>query len=251
MPGYGFARKVAAAALGGAVLFTVTGCGLLGDDGGKPAAIVIPSKDALTTESSPPTLSESTSVSRPQRSYTIAPGDSYRAVIDDAPHVGVGDFHLGATTPTGDRADNLSGVHFSTPDRSVVCSTGNNGADALVCSSSEVRGTATPPAGTPAGCDWSRDLVVLNSDSLSAGACANLYPVLYRSHILEFGTALSADSFSCLSDVDGLYCLESASDRGFALTRSGYREIQGNDRAPVALRGTASSTDTTSPSPTR
>lgn len=245
-------RRLLAAVLIGAVLPATAGCSLLAEESSAPKPIVIPETDELITESATPSLSVSTSVTRPSQSFAVAPADSYRRAIDTAPRVGVGDYHRGATSPAGERSDDLSGVHFSTPDRNVRCSTGNNGADALVCAADRVRGRATPPVGSPDGCTWETDLVVLNADGVSAGACANLFPVLYRSQLLEYGNTLSAGGFSCLSDVDGIYCLESSSDKGFAITRSGYEEISGDDRAPAALRGSApSSQPSSAPVPTR
>ncbi len=239
--GTGPARSAALAA-GLALVFAAAGCGLLTEEG-RPTAIEIPGTDALITESAAPTTTTTTSrrEDRESPSYTVPAGDSYAGVIGSAPRVGVSSFHIGATSPAGERVDGVSGVHFSTPDRAVRCSTGNAGTRSLACAGDAIGGRPSPGPGTPDGCTWQRDLLVLSADGPAAGACANLYPVLYRSHILEYGSAISAGDFSCLSDVDGLYCLESRSGNGFAITRSGYSDIHADDRVSPQLSGGSAS----------
>ncbi len=220
-------------------LLATAGCSLLDEASSAPSAIKIPETNAPSTEVVPSTLPPTTSNRTPtSRSYTVAADDTYRRVISDAPAVGVGAFHLGATTATGERMEGVSGVHFSTPDRQIRCSTGNNGANALVCAGDEAVGRAVPPADAPAGCDWDRQLTVLSSTGAAAGGCSNMYPVLFRSQILEYNSAIRAGSFSCLNDVSGLYCLDSESEEGFALTRDGFEQITGDDPAPDALVAT-------------
>lgn len=250
MQGYGFTgrrpttgptaralRRGAIAAAAALAVLATSACGLLESPDG-PGAIDIPSTNALITESPPSSLPPtSTTSSRTRSSYTAPAEDSYKRAISNAPRVGVSSFHIGATTETGERMNELSGVHFSTPDRNVRCSTGNNGAGALVCTGEQIRGPRSAGSNTPEGCDWKSDLAVLNSEGIDTGGCANLYPVLYRSHILEYGTTIVTGSFSCLSDVAGLFCLDSASDAGFAITRQGYEEIQSDDRAPREILG--------------
>lgn len=247
-----------AGALAGIALFAVSGCSLLDQASSAPSAINIPGTNEPSTETVPSTLPPTaTNQTRATRSYTVAEDDTYRRVISDAPMVGLGTFHIGAATATGERLDNVSGVHFSTPDRNFRCSTGNNGANALVCAGDKIRGRVAAPPGAPTGCDWDPQLAVLSSSGAAAGGCANLYPVLFRSHILEFGSAIRAGSFSCLNDVSGLYCLDSDSDDGFALTRDGFQQITGDTHAPDALLtsgGTASHSrgaPRTSATPTR
>lgn len=233
---HGPRRRWTAVALAGVALLAVSSCSLLEQASNTPSAIVIPGTNAPSTETVPSTLpATATGQTRASRSYTVAEGHTYRRVISDAPIVGLGAFHVGATTATGERMDGVSGVHFSTPDRSVRCSTGNNGANALVCAGEQVTGRVAPPPGSPAGCAWDRGLAVLSASGATAGGCGNLYPVLYRSHILEYDAALRAGSFSCLNDVSGLYCLNSDSNEGFALTRDGFQQINGDERVPDSL----------------
>ncbi|GAC56289.1 hypothetical protein GOHSU_04_01580 [Gordonia hirsuta DSM 44140 = NBRC 16056] len=242
MQAYGFLRRapirrLATGLIAATLLAATAGCGLLDQSSSSPAAIEIPGTDAPVTETSPASLpAPSPESSAPaSRSYTVAEADSYRKVIGDAPRVGLGAFHIGATTATGERMDDVSGVHFSTPDRAIRCSTGNNGANALVCAGERIDGRKTPAPHSPDGCAWESHLAVLSGSGAAAGGCANLYPVLFRTHILEFGSALSAGSFSCLSDVSGLYCLDSGSAAGFALTRTGYQPIHADQQAADAL----------------
>lgn len=229
-------RHLIAGALAGLTMLAVSGCSLLEETSREPGALNLPATNAPSTETVPSTLPPTaTDQTTTSRTYSVPEDDTFRQVITDAPAVGVGAFHIGATTATGERMDDVSGVHFSTPDRSYRCSTGNNGANALACVGDKIRGREAAPANAPAGCAWEKNLAVLSSTGSSAGACSNLYPVLYRSHILEFGSAIRAGSFSCLNDVSGLYCLDSGSEDGFALTRSGYQRITGDDRAPDSL----------------
>ncbi|GAA3958183.1 hypothetical protein GCM10022231_17010 [Gordonia caeni] len=258
MQGYGFprqrpttgptapaVRRGALAAVTALAVLTTSACGLLESQNG-PAAIVIPSTNALITESPPSSLPPTSTTSKARSSYTAPAEDSYKRAVSSAPRVGVSSFHIGATTQTGERMNDVSGVHFSTPDRNVRCSTGNNGSGALVCAGEQIRGPRTARSNTPEGCDWKADLAVLNSEGIATGGCANLYPVLYRSHILEYGTTIVTGSFSCLSDVTGLFCLDSASDAGFAISREGYQEIHSDDRAPSEILGGSESTRSSS-----
>jgi hypothetical protein len=95
----------------------------------------------------------------------------------------------------------------------------------------------TPPPDTPTTCQWAGNLVTLDSDGAEDGACSNRYPVLYRSSIVDYGYTISVSRFSCLVEVSGVFCLESRSKSGFALTPTGYRAIEAADRAPAALVG--------------
>lgn len=254
MQGYGFAGRIIATALGAIALLTTAGCAALADDG-RPSAIVIPETNALITESAPTTVSTSVRSSRTPRSYAVPAEDTYAHLIGSAPRVGVADFRVGATSPAGERADRLSGVHFSTPDRSIRCSTGNNSTNALVCASEHVAGPAAAGGNAPAGCLWDRHLAVLNADGAAESNCANLYPVLYRSHILEYNSTILARGYQCLSEVEGLFCLDTKTDYGFAITRSGYESFRGDDPVPSAntARTGGASADSThnSPVPTR
>lgn len=231
-----------------ALTLSLGGCALL-DTEAKPKEIVIPGTDEQSTETAPQSISTS-SVSRTPDSADAPPSDSYEYLIKNAPRLSNSGFRTGSSSATGDREDNLSGFHFSTPDRTVRCSVASADNDALACVGERVRGRSGPPPGTPAGCDWQRDYVILNSDDVRSGACANLYPVKYRSMIVPFGSALHIDRFACLNDFSGLYCLESSSDKGFSITRSGYEEISGQDRAPKSMRGNSDATSSSS-SPNR
>lgn len=256
MQGYGFGWRrcvgaLAAVAAGALVLGAATGCSLLADEG-KPTAINIPTTDALLTESETPSVLTTASRNNSTTSYAVAAGDSYRHAIESATRVGVGNFHRGASTETGERVDGVSGVHFSTPDRAIRCSTGNNSSRALACASASIQGPKSG-ANTPAGCEWQPRLAVLGPDGIDVGACANLYPVLYRSSILEYGSSISAGDYSCLNDADALYCLDSDSGKGFSIGRAGVTDFRGDDRAPASLRGNSAddkSAETDDPTPT-
>ncbi|MFT3661493.1 MAG: hypothetical protein QM809_08860 [Gordonia sp. (in: high G+C Gram-positive bacteria)] len=210
---------------------------------------MIPSTNALVTESSTPTVVPSET--RSTTTETTAADDSYEALIAAAPHGRLADFRQGSTSATSERLQNLSGIHFSTPDRSIRCSTGNSGADALVCVSALADTPSTPPQDAPADCTWATDMVTLNSTGYSAGACADRYPVLHRSQILEYGRSLTVGRYSCLSEVEGLFCLVTDAEEGFALTRDGVEKISAGEPAPARLRGVPendSATSTTAPS---
>ncbi|GAC66525.1 hypothetical protein GS4_02_02360 [Gordonia soli NBRC 108243] len=103
------------------------------------------------------------------------------------------------------------------------------------------------PSLEPSSCRWSSTLVVLDSDGPERGACANRSPVLYRSAIVEYGNTITVSRFSCLSESVGLYCIESGSRSGFAITPTGYRVIDAEDRAPTSLLGGATGDSTDDP----
>jgi len=239
MQAYGHWARLIVTGLCAVAALGLTGCGLL-DEPGNSSPIVIPGTDELSTER-PASISAATSATRSPDRTEVSPADSLDQAIRQARRVSVSNFRIGAVTATGEREDGLSGVHFSTPDRAVRCSTGNNGSDALACVGRKVDGPRRAPSDAPGGCDWDPDLVTLDAENIGRGGCANLYPVLYRSRILEFDSALTANRFSCLSRAAGLYCLESSSGDGFAITRDGFEEINGDDRAPGASSSSAES----------
>ncbi|MFT4087969.1 MAG: hypothetical protein QM658_12645 [Gordonia sp. (in: high G+C Gram-positive bacteria)] len=249
--GYGVRRRrfrtvLAAPASLLLVAGSLTGCSLLNSET-DPKAIVIPSTDALSTEV--PSSTPRSSTSRTADSTELPPGDSYEYVIDNAPRLSNSGFRTGSSTPTGDREDNLAGFHFATPDRSIRCSVGTTDDDVLACVGDKVRGRPGPPPGSPDGCDWKTSYVILSSDDVQAGACSNLYPVMYRSMMVPFGSAVHIDRFSCLSDFSGLYCLESSSGNGFSITSAGYQEIHGDDRAPKSMRPDSGTTTSSAKRP--
>ncbi|MGB3698846.1 MAG: hypothetical protein WBA05_15580 [Gordonia sp. (in: high G+C Gram-positive bacteria)] len=210
----------------------LTACSLINTDT-TPSKIVIPGTDAPSTQSPVSSLS-ATSASRTLGTRTAAASPwSYERVIKAAPRTSNSEFQTGATSPDGRRAE-VSGYHFSTPDRGVRCSTGNNGADALACVSDSISGTRRP-ADVPDGCDWNRHYAILDANGAEAGACANSYPVLFRSRVLPSGTTFNVDRFACLTVGDDLYCIESGSGAGFAITADRFSTFRADERAPDSL----------------
>ena len=217
-------------------VLAVGGCGLIGDDTA-PTAIVIPETAELTTESVAPTLS-TTQTSRPGAVTELPDEWSYERVVKSAPRVTNSEYQIAASTENGRRTE-VSGYHFSSADRSVLCSTGNNGTGTLACRSDAVDGPAVPPAGTDPGCAWDREMVTLSHDGLTEGGCDNRYSVLFRSRALPAGSAISVGRFACLSTDEALYCVLSGADTGFVLTADGIDQIRSDERAPASLIGDA------------
>lgn len=246
MQGYGPRGAVAATALFGVLV--LAGCGLLTDQG-TPDRIVIPSTDELSTETKPSTLS-ATSPGERSDSNDIPSEWSYERVIKSAPRVSNSEFQVGASDEDGNRED-VSGYHFTSADREIRCSTGNNGANALICTSDEVKGPANPPSTEDPGCAWDRELVVLSGDGASEGGCGNRFSVLFRSRSIPSGSAIAVGRFACLSQDTGLYCVESGSGSGFSLTDKGFNEINADGRAPESLTGVETESSTSSSSPSR
>lgn len=218
-----------------ATIVTVAGCSLPTDTA--PSRIVIPPTDELSTLTEVESAS-TTSTTGEDRAQNL-PDWTIGRVVALAPRVDNSRFHQGSVTPDSPIQDS-SGFHFSTPDRSVNCSTGTNGSSTLACRIND-GGNPGPstrrsrPAEASSSCDWAADYAILSSDGPQHGACANRYPVLYRSSIVDFGYTISISRFSCLVETVGLFCLESRSKSGFSVTDSGYRTIYAADRAPEAL----------------
>ncbi|WP_157851059.1 hypothetical protein [Gordonia phthalatica] len=210
-----------------------------------PSKIVIPGTDAPLTESPSSSLAPTTATRTLGDDEETASPWSYERVIKAAPRVSNSRFQIGATSASGERSD-VSGYHFSNEDRTLRCSTGTNGADALVCVGTNVKGAKRPPKEGSA-CDWKADFVVLDANGPQEGACANSYPVLFRSRILSSGQSLSFGSFACLADNDDVYCIESSSSQGFVVTSAGFKAINAKDRAPQSLLGFSSETPSSTP----
>ncbi|MFW0792473.1 hypothetical protein AAFP30_01550 [Gordonia sp. CPCC 205515] len=226
----------------------ITACSLSADT--RPSEIVLPPTDVLSTESATETT---TSVSRAPISATAQnlPDWTIGRVIALAPRVDNSRYRQGSVTPQS-RLRKTSGFHFSTPDRAVNCSTGANDPGTLSCRINSESSRGPRPRDTPTSCSWAPNLVTLNTDGPQHGACANQHPVLFRSSILAYRYTISVSRFSCLSDTTGLFCLESESNTGFAITPTGYRKIFAADRAPASLVGIpdAETTDPITATPT-
>lgn len=112
-----------------AAIVTITGCSLPTDT--TPSRIVIPPTDELSTltevESSSTTSTTGEDTAQNLPDWTIG-----RVVALAPPRVDNSRFHQGSVTADSPLQDS-SGFHFSTPDRSVNCSTGTNGRSSLVC----------------------------------------------------------------------------------------------------------------------
>lgn len=218
-----------------AAIVTITGCSLPTDT--TPSRIVIPPTDELSTltevESSSTTSTTGEDTAQNLPDWTIG------RVVALAPRVDNSRFHQGSVTADSPLQDS-SGFHFSTPDRSVNCSTGTNGRSSLACRINDGVDSGPSrrreaPSTASASCDWAPDYAILSSDGPQHGACANRYPVLYRSSIVDFGHTISISRFSCLIETIGMFCLESRSKSGFSVTDGGYRTIYAADRAPEDL----------------
>lgn len=238
-------RRSAACAAVALIAAGITACSISTDT--VPSRIVIPSTDALSTESEAPISSTSTNESLDDSAPDL-PNWTISRVISLAPRVDNSRFHQGSVTANSPLQD-TSGFHFSTPDRAVNCSTGTNGSATLAC---RVKGLKTQqrPRDTPTNCRWAPNFVTLDTSGAEQGACANRYPVRYRSTMLEYGHTISISRFSCLNETAGLFCLESRSQSGFAITATGYRTIRAEDRAPAELVGAPTSDPTDEPTTT-
>ncbi|ACY22603.1 hypothetical protein Gbro_3405 [Gordonia bronchialis DSM 43247] len=232
----------------------LSACGL--STGTDPSRIVLPPTDELSTETEAPSTTSTTTTSREERAANL-PNWTIGRIVSLAPRVENSRFHQGAVTE-GSALEDTSGFHFSTPDGAAQCSTGTNGMATLAC---RINGdpAGSRPSDAPSNCDWAGNLVTLDSDGPEHGACANEYPVLYRSTIVDYGHTISISRFSCLVETAGMFCLESRSQSGFSVTTTGYHTIFAADRAPESLVGLSDDTSsspsddstTTTTSPTR
>ncbi|QKT07988.1 hypothetical protein HUN08_12940 [Gordonia sp. X0973] len=261
MPGYGRSgadkRRVRFAAIAAALLaattaaVAVSSCSIVSDlaTPDKSRTIVVPGTDPLTTESAVPSSSVGVSEAMESDSASGQWDDwSYGHLIGVAPRVDIDRFHRAAKTPTSPLVT-TTGFHFSTPDRGVQCSTGANGTGTLSCVSKRVNGPPAPPGGTPSSCAWNPSMATLGPAGASAGACANLYPVMTRSSILPSRQTLSVGRFKCLDSTEGLYCLQSTGT-GFALSKNGFAEIRAEQRAPRSMRDAAPDESNSESTPT-
>ena len=236
---------MALAVLGSSAVMTA--CSL--DTDTAPTSIVLPPTDDLSTETqeSITTTPSVTGTTDEDRAQTL-PDWTFERVISLAPRVDNSEFRTGSVTPTSPLQD-TSGFHFSTPDRQINCSTGTNGRNTLACRWNGPDLPATrPPADAGSACDWSPEVATLSADGPTQGACTNQLSPLYRSTIVPFESAISISRFTCLSAPEGLYCIESRSDSGFALTDEGYRAIAADERAPSTLTGSVDTDESASES---
>ncbi|MEE4021837.1 hypothetical protein V1Y59_02010 [Gordonia sp. PKS22-38] len=198
---------------------------------------MLPPTDVLSTETEiETTISTTTEESIEDTADAPLPDWTIGRVIALAPRVDNSRYHQGSTTPESALIE-TSDFHFSPPDRAVNCSADGQ---TLACRLNTQRSGPTP-SNVPRGCEWKGNLVTLDTQGTEDGVCSEQFPVLYRSTIVDFGHTISISRLSCLVETAGLFCLESRSDAGFAITPTGYREITSSDRAPRELLGLAGS----------
>ena len=230
---------MAAAGIGVLMPLLATGCSLLDDSA--PDRIVLPPTGELSTFTAPSTSTTTTSTVESRDTPNRLREGSIGRVISLAPRADTADYSEGAATRTGPRG-NASGFHFSTPDRTINCSTSLD-SRTLVCRVNGGTLTDEPSADSPGtdrdapSCDKSKNLVTLTSDGARLGLCDDGQDVnlLYRSTVLPYGTTITMSRISCLTDVSGLYCLESRSKGGFMITGSQFTYLDATDPAPKSM----------------
>ena len=167
-----------------------------------------------------------------------------------APRADIADYGIGATTRNGSRG-NASGYHFSTPDRQLNCSTSLD-SRTLVCRALDGDLTGEPTAGTSStgvgamACDRSRNLVTLNSEG-PVWDCATRVRMSISSTeapCCPMAPRSRCRAFHCLTDVSGLYCLESRTKSGFLITGSQVAYLDATDPAPKSMVSAADPDDT-------
>lgn len=235
----GARRWMAAAGIGVLMPLLATGCSLLDDSA--PDRIVLPPTDELSTFTAPSTSTTTTSTVESRDTPNRLREGSIGRVISLAPRADTADYSEGAATRTGPRG-NASGFHFSTPDRTINCSTSVD-SRTLVCRVNGATLTDEPSTNSSGtdrdatSCDKSKNLVTLTSDGARLGLCGDGKEVnlLYRSTVLPYGTTITMSRISCLTDVSGLYCLESRSKGGFMITGSQFTYLDATDPAPKSM----------------
>ncbi|UVF78667.1 hypothetical protein [Gordonia mangrovi] len=237
MQGYGCLRRhslrrSASLVLGAFFCASATACAISTDTA--PSEIVLPPTDVLSTQTE---TSASTNIDSSLEDTADPPLPNWTIgrLIALAPRVDNAKYHQGSQTPDSTLED-TSGFHFSPPDRGVNCSTATADITTLACRvNADISMSTSPDA--PGGCDGKNNLVTLSAEGTDQGVCADHYPVLYRSTIVDYGHTISISRFSCLVETAGMFCLESRSDDGFAITPTGLQEIEASDRAPAELLG--------------
>lgn len=238
MQGYGHLRRSSlqlpgTLVLGAFMLASATGCEISADTG--PSEIVLPPTDVLSTQSETSIATTSATPLVEDTAGPPLPDWTIGRLIALAPRVDNAKYHQGSQTPDSALED-TSGFHFSPPDRSVNCSTIAADTATLACRlNTKIPNSAA--AVTPDGCDGENNLIALTSQGTDLAACSDRNPVLYRSTIVDYGHTISISRFSCLVETAGMFCVESRSDNGFAVTPTGLTEIEASDRAPAELLG--------------
>lgn len=241
MQGYGrlrhnVPRRSASLVLGAIVCASASACAFSADTA--PSEIVLPPTDVLSTQSET-SLSTTTGPAPEDTVDPPLPDWTIGRLIALAPRVDNAKYHQGSQTPDSALED-TSGFHFSPPDRGVNCSTTTVDTTTLACRLNTEISTSTASAAA-VGCEGRNNLVTLSSQGTDLGACSDSYPVLYRSTIVDYGHTISISRFSCLVETAGMFCIESRSDDGFAITPTGLQDIKASDRAPAELLGITAS----------
>lgn len=241
-PGGSTPSRGAWTAILAAAVLLLGGCAIPDAD---PDPIVIPTAAQLSTETAPESV-ESDAQTSPTSRQTRRPvaEDSLGHALAVAPRADNSRYRQAAESLDAPLED-TSSFHFTTPDRRASCSvfdptqtdtaTSDNGGTTLGCRLAEPAANMPVPPDTPPECDWRVDYVTLSNSGPKYGACDANVSILYRSTLIDFGTAITVGRFSCLADVEGLFCLHAGSDVGFSVTDAGYAEISATDVAPPGL----------------
>ena len=141
----GARRWIAGAGIGVLVPLLAAGCSLLDDSA--PDQIVLPPTDELSTFTAPSTSTTTSSTIESRDTPNRLREGTIGRVMSLAPRADTADYEKGAATRTGPRG-NASGFHFSTPDRTINCSTSLD-SRTLVCRVNGGTLTDEPSADSP------------------------------------------------------------------------------------------------------
>lgn len=204
----------------------IAGCG--GSDSAGGSLSQIPGTNTLSTEASTPTTTttSSTAASLPGTSAASG-GPTILQSIRAADDVDSSQYRSGATNSSSP-TQQTSQYHFSTPSLDAACSSTSGDTPTLVC----VGGGA---AKIGQGCSTTGgQVVVLATSGARPGSCADAAQVLTRSQILPYGNSISFGDFVCAAKVSGLYCLQTSTNAGFAMSNGNYRSVVGAQQMPGA-----------------
>ncbi|WP_238390770.1 MULTISPECIES: hypothetical protein [unclassified Mycolicibacterium] len=142
-----------------------------------------------------------------------------------------GDFHASSFAP-GEAARLDSSVSFMTPSRNIVCT---GGPGSLVCEASS-RTLPRPPRPTqsPPG-NW-EPYVEFSSAGVTYGIAAGNPMVPSKANVLPYGSSLRLGDVECLSDTDGLTCVNFPSNTGFHLSRDDLTPLKAVEPVPADTR---------------
>ncbi|MGV0715828.1 hypothetical protein ABQE93_10520 [Mycolicibacterium sp. XJ662] len=144
------------------------------------------------------------------------------SAVRQAPAVNPADYEQSSWT-TGPLRPTPGFFTFTTPSGNITCTWEQTGGDRLICG---LKARSSEPTPRPASCEdylaWNTNHVTLTAAGAVDGVCTGGAQVPSAANELQYGLALIAGDYGCLSEEAGVTCVNIESGSGFFVSREQF-----------------------------